>query len=244
MIRAGHNGTLCLQTAATNGTWRFCNWTSVGGKHLAGHACTPCSVDFNGDGIPDYVGGAEDGLFYYLENPRSWERRMKKGVVSVCAEEKSFDGKSRFVVPDSERLVPRFGDFAVSLEMRTTSREGRQAVFSASATDVDRGVVGMPEIGMNFDRKSGGRPYFEVRPYVRMVAKRDVADGDWHRVKVVRRGSRLTLSVDGEVEASGTIDFPFAMHDGWALGATANDVRGKVERFFTGAVRKVEVEIL
>jgi hypothetical protein len=28
-------------------------------------------VDFNGDGIPDFLGGAEDGRFYYLKNPRS-----------------------------------------------------------------------------------------------------------------------------------------------------------------------------
>jgi hypothetical protein len=27
-------------------------------------------VDFNGDGIPDFLGGAEDGHFYYLRNPR------------------------------------------------------------------------------------------------------------------------------------------------------------------------------
>ena len=28
-------------------------------------------ADFNGDGIPDFIGGAEDGHFYYLRNPRS-----------------------------------------------------------------------------------------------------------------------------------------------------------------------------
>jgi len=27
--------------------------------------------DDNGDGIPDYVGGAEDGRFYYLRNPQT-----------------------------------------------------------------------------------------------------------------------------------------------------------------------------
>jgi hypothetical protein len=27
-------------------------------------------VDFRGDGIPDFVGGAEDGHFYFLRNPR------------------------------------------------------------------------------------------------------------------------------------------------------------------------------
>ena len=29
------------------------------------------AVDFDGDGIPDFLGGAEDGKFYYLKNPRS-----------------------------------------------------------------------------------------------------------------------------------------------------------------------------
>jgi len=28
-------------------------------------------VDFDGDGIPDFLGGAEDGRFYYLKNPRA-----------------------------------------------------------------------------------------------------------------------------------------------------------------------------
>ena len=86
-------------------------------------------------------------------------------------------------------------------------------------------------------------PYFEVRPKVRLVAKNAVADGTWHRVEVVRDGTRLTLSVDGTVEAAGRADFPFFMHDGWALGATANDVRGKVERFFKGSVRNVKVTV-
>lgn len=30
----------------------------------------PTACDFNADGIPDIVLGAEDGFFYYLQNPR------------------------------------------------------------------------------------------------------------------------------------------------------------------------------
>lgn len=243
MIRDGHNGTLYIQTEAKDGVWCFRGWNSVGGKHLAGHTCAPCRVDFNGDGIDDYVGAAEDGLFYYLENPRSWEKRMKKGEIPICVEERSFDGTTRFVIQESERLVPSFGDFTISLEVKTTSRKGRQSVFSASATDADRGQNGMPEIGVNLDSTSEGLPYFEVRPLVRLVAKRDVADGAWHLVTVRRQGTQLTLSVDGKDEACGVADFPFFMHDGWAVGATANDVRGKIERFFKGSVRNVKVRI-
>ena len=28
-------------------------------------------VDFNADGVPDFVGGAEDGHLYYLRNPKA-----------------------------------------------------------------------------------------------------------------------------------------------------------------------------
>jgi hypothetical protein len=32
---------------------------------------SPAVVDFEGKGIPDFLGGAEDGHFYFLKNPRS-----------------------------------------------------------------------------------------------------------------------------------------------------------------------------
>ena len=36
-----------------------------------GHDVSPTVVDFNADGIPDFLGGAEDGRFYYLKNSRT-----------------------------------------------------------------------------------------------------------------------------------------------------------------------------
>jgi len=39
-------------------------------KHiLAGHTTSPAVVDWNRDGIPDLLVGAEDGFFYYMKNP-------------------------------------------------------------------------------------------------------------------------------------------------------------------------------
>jgi hypothetical protein len=38
---------------------------------LAGHTTCPAIVDWNKDGIPDLVAGAEDGFLYYMKNPRS-----------------------------------------------------------------------------------------------------------------------------------------------------------------------------
>ncbi|MBT3384418.1 MAG: VCBS repeat-containing protein [Prolixibacteraceae bacterium] len=43
----------------------------IGKLELAGHTTSPTTVDWNGDGIIDLLVGAEDGCFYYLENPRS-----------------------------------------------------------------------------------------------------------------------------------------------------------------------------
>ena len=49
--------------------WVFSNEGPVDGVRLAGHSTAPGIVDWNGDGVPDLLIGAEDGYFYYLENP-------------------------------------------------------------------------------------------------------------------------------------------------------------------------------
>jgi hypothetical protein len=42
-------------------------------QSIQGHTTSPTVVDFNGNGIPDFLGGAEDGRFYYFRNPRTPE---------------------------------------------------------------------------------------------------------------------------------------------------------------------------
>jgi hypothetical protein len=39
-------------------------------QNIEGHDVSPTTVDFDGNGIPDFLGGAEDGRFYLLSNPR------------------------------------------------------------------------------------------------------------------------------------------------------------------------------
>lgn len=55
----------------SEGVTTFVNRGLVGEKILAGHTTSPTTVDWNEDNIPDLLIGAEDGRFYYLENPRS-----------------------------------------------------------------------------------------------------------------------------------------------------------------------------
>ena len=65
------NADLLRQIGEKDGNWIFENAGPLTGRNIEGHDVSPTVVDFEGDGIPDFVGGAEDGRFYFLRNPRS-----------------------------------------------------------------------------------------------------------------------------------------------------------------------------
>ncbi len=54
-----------------NGQWRFERQGPLVSQNIEGHDVSPTVVDFDGDGTPDVLGGAEDGRFYWLRNPRA-----------------------------------------------------------------------------------------------------------------------------------------------------------------------------
>ncbi len=64
------NADLLQQVAERNGTWVFKNAGTLAKKNIEGHDVSPAVVDFDGDGVPDFLGGAEDGRFYFMANPR------------------------------------------------------------------------------------------------------------------------------------------------------------------------------
>lgn len=53
-----------------DGYWRFEKPRTLATQNIEGHDVSPTTVDFDGNGIPDFLGGAEDGRFYFLANPR------------------------------------------------------------------------------------------------------------------------------------------------------------------------------
>lgn len=65
------NAAFLRQTDYRDGKWLFKDMGLLSPQNIEGHDVSPATVDFNGDGIPDFLGGAEDGHFYYLKNPRS-----------------------------------------------------------------------------------------------------------------------------------------------------------------------------
>jgi hypothetical protein len=68
------NAEFWRQTASTNETWTFEQIGPIAAKNIEGHDVSPCVVDFDDNGIPDFLGGAEDGRFYYLRNPQAKPR--------------------------------------------------------------------------------------------------------------------------------------------------------------------------
>jgi hypothetical protein len=54
-----------------DGIWQFEDQGPVSSRRLAGHDTSPTPVDWNHDGHPDLVIGAEDGRLYYLRNPHT-----------------------------------------------------------------------------------------------------------------------------------------------------------------------------
>ena len=65
------NANFLKQTDARDGRSYFRDAGLLVQDNIEGHDVSPTTVDFNGDGMPDFLGGAEDGRFYYLRNPRT-----------------------------------------------------------------------------------------------------------------------------------------------------------------------------
>ncbi len=71
LLLNGVNANLWRQTALQDGKWVFEDTGPLDSRKIEGHDTSPTTVDWNHDGIPDLLVGAEDGRFYYLRNPRT-----------------------------------------------------------------------------------------------------------------------------------------------------------------------------
>ncbi|ODT99756.1 MAG: hypothetical protein ABS79_04125 [Planctomycetes bacterium SCN 63-9] len=64
------NARLLRQIDQQDGVYRFEDRGDVSGRNIEGHDTHPTPVDWNADGVPDLLIGAEDGRLYYLRNAR------------------------------------------------------------------------------------------------------------------------------------------------------------------------------
>jgi hypothetical protein len=68
------NADFLRQVSERDGTWTFKNTGTLARRNIEGHDVSPAVVDFDADGTPDFLGGAEDGRFYFMANPRGAKR--------------------------------------------------------------------------------------------------------------------------------------------------------------------------
>ena len=64
------NADFLEQVEFVDGNWVMQNSGTLASRNIEGHDVSPTVVDFDGDKIPDFLGGAEDGRLYYLKNQR------------------------------------------------------------------------------------------------------------------------------------------------------------------------------
>jgi hypothetical protein len=69
------NANLLRQVEKRDGNWLFVDAGPIARQNIEGHDVSPTVVDFDGDRVPDFLGGAEDGRFYFLKNPHSAAKR-------------------------------------------------------------------------------------------------------------------------------------------------------------------------
>ena len=65
LLTDGVNVDILLNLGARDGVTRFADPVPAGKRALANHSTAPTVVDFDGDGRPEILTGAEDGYFYY-----------------------------------------------------------------------------------------------------------------------------------------------------------------------------------
>ncbi|MCU0748363.1 MAG: VCBS repeat-containing protein [Akkermansiaceae bacterium] len=65
------NADFLQQVGEKDGKWVMKSAGTLADRNIEGHDVSPTVVDFDGDKIPDFLGGAEDGRFYIMRNPRA-----------------------------------------------------------------------------------------------------------------------------------------------------------------------------
>lgn len=70
LLLNSRNADLLRQVDRTEEGWLFARAGTLAADNIEGHDVSPTVVDFTGSGIPDFLGGAEDGRLYLLPNPR------------------------------------------------------------------------------------------------------------------------------------------------------------------------------
>ena len=62
------NANFLRQVGQRGGRWLFKDEGPLATDNIEAHDVSPTTVDWEGNGVPDFVGGGEDGHLYFLSN--------------------------------------------------------------------------------------------------------------------------------------------------------------------------------
>jgi hypothetical protein len=81
LMANGINANFMRNTGRSWSDFTFVDLGPVSTAVISDHSASPTAVDWDGNGRPDLLIGAEDGFFYYFENPHDpYSRRSPSGV--------------------------------------------------------------------------------------------------------------------------------------------------------------------
>ncbi|NQT51159.1 VCBS repeat-containing protein, partial [bacterium] len=78
LLANSRNVDLLRTESVKDGIWTLRNMGTVDARRLAGHTTSPTICDWDKDGKPELLVGAEDGFFYHMETPYPIARRPVK----------------------------------------------------------------------------------------------------------------------------------------------------------------------
>lgn len=185
--------------------WSFVDEGPIDARKLAGHTTSPTVVNWDGDGKPDLLIGAEDGHFYYL--PNNWQPPAREETAELVLEtrhvaagvldngEQSFENRNYvwFDVPEQFRgwrFTRTYGGetafVAVQAKRETTVymaiARGRSGVDMAGWTQIE---------GTEFGYTDGNRSRMDVFTRVLRADERVVIpQGNWSGGLLLRPPAR------------------------------------------------------
>ena len=192
------NVELWINQGVDQGKVVLANTGNLTETRLAGHTTSPTTVDFDGDGRPDPVVGAEDGYLYYLEHPEPQTVEADALTISGFGftMQTLKDGEPAFSNRDyvwervpgklaGARLTQLAGGGAASITV--TAKQDTTLLVATAPSQQPLGLTGwepVPELGFGYS--DGG--HTKVMVYQRKLAKGEtvtLVQSNWTGMMVI-----------------------------------------------------------
>jgi hypothetical protein len=173
------------------------------------------------------------------------------GVKAVDAAGVRLNGASGLRIPGSKFLIPATNDFSVFLWARDESAAMATAqLFSNNALGSSQ--TNRCSFGLNINTTTAAGKLFFFHPDSTLTGNAVIRDLGWHHVGLVRRGNRMELWVDGDLDASHDYAEGFTLSQAfdWRVGSAASETTdffaGRIDdlRLCTNALAVAEVAAL